>query len=311
MNPVLLTGCLVALSVFCLFVAVYRRLRWSDAVEERLTTSAATAEIGPQRRPIADRINRHLGHTSMAARVEGKLAAANVHLTVAEYWIIQACCACVGLIIGWLVSGLLLSGLLLAIFGWMLPNLIVQRQQAKRRKAFGDQLPDMLSLLVGSLRAGYGLLHACRVIQHEMPDPMGPEFNQVLQEIALGYSIGDALDHLVERMDNEDLELMVSAIHIQSEVGGSLAEVLDTISETIRERIKLQGEIRAITSQQRVAGWLMTGLPIALGTAMMLINPDYMMALFQPGWILIIPIGAVVMIVIGNIAIRWVTKIEV
>ena len=311
MSSLLLIGCLVGLSVFCLFAAVHRRLRWSHVMEQRLATPVATAASGPRRRPIAERINAHLYQTTMAARVEAKLAAANVNLTVTEYWIIQACCAGAGLLIGWLVSGFLLSGLLLAILGWLAPGLVVQRRQAKRSKAFGDQLPDMLSLLVGSLRAGYGLLHACRVIQHEMPDPMGTEFNQVLQETALGYSIGAALDHLVERVDNEDLELVVSAIHIQNEVGGSLAEVLETISETIRERIKLQGEIRVITSQQRVAGWVMTGLPIALATVMMLINPAYMMELFQPGWMLIIPIGTVIMIIFGNIVMRWVTKIEV
>jgi tight adherence protein B len=311
MSLVVTIGLLVSLSVFCFFAAFYGWLRWVNEVQQRLAGPALPEVVEPRRRPISDRINRHLGHTSFAMRVEAQLARANINLTVAEFWLIQSGCALLGLIIGWLISGLWVSGLVLALLAWLLPNWIVQRRRARRSKAFADQLPDMLSLLVSSLRAGYGLLHACRVVQQEMPDPIGPEFAQVLTETTLGYSIGDALNHLVERVENEDLELVVSAIHIQNEVGGSLADVLDTISETIRERIKLQGELRAMTSQQRMTGWLMTGLPILLGAGMMLLNPDYMMELFKPGWILVIPIGAIVMIILGNLAMRWVSRIEV
>jgi tight adherence protein B len=311
MSLVVAIGLLVSLSVFCLFAAFYGWLRWVNEVQQRLATPALPAVVEPRRRPISEQLNRHLGQTSFAVRVEAQLARANINLTVAEFWLIQGGCALLGLVIGWLLSGLWLSGLVLAILAWLLPTWIVQRRHTRRSKAFADQLPDMLSLLVSSLRAGYGLLHACRVIQQEMPDPMGPEFSQVLTETTLGYSIGDALNHLVERLANEDLELVVSAIHIQNEVGGSLADVLETISETIRERIKLQGELRAMTSQQRMTGWLMTGLPILLGAGMMVLNPDYMMELFKPGWILAVPIGAVVMIIFGNIAMRWVARIEV
>jgi tight adherence protein B len=144
-----------------------------------------------------------------------------------------------------------------------------------------------------------------------MPDPMATEFDQVLKETMLGYSITDALDHLVERMNNEDLELVVTSIHIQNEVGGSLADVLETISGTIRERIRILGEIKAMTGQQRMTGWMMTLMPFGLALVMMLINPGYMMGLFQPGWTLLIPISAVIMIVIGNIVMRMVVKIEV
>ena len=140
---------------------------------------------------------------------------------------------------------------------------------------------------------------------------MAAEFSQTMRETRLGYGISEALAHLVERIDNEDLELVVASIQIQNEVGGSLAEVLDTISETIRERIKIKAEIQTMTSQQRMTGWLMSGLPILLAVGMTLLNPDYMMALFQPGWILAIPIGALVMIVIGNIVMRIVVRIEV
>ncbi len=312
MNTVFLIACLVFISVCCLFAALYRWVRRTNEVQLRLAMPVPIAIANPQRqRPLSDRLNRHLGGSSLAARVERQLAAADTNLSVGEYLLIQTGCAVVGLGLGWFISGQFVGGLLLAIGGGILPNLLLAQRRTKRSKAFGNQLPDLLSLLVGSLRAGYGLMHACRLIQQEMPDPMATEFGQVIKETMLGYSVDDALDHLVERVENDDLELVVAAIHIQNEVGGSLAEVLATISDTIRERIKFKGDIQAMTGQQRMTGWLLTALPFVIATGMMLLNPDYMMGLFQPGLTLLIPIGALVMVVIGNVVMRWIMKIEV
>ncbi|OUC05147.1 hypothetical protein RY27_29020, partial [Litorilinea aerophila] len=149
------------------------------------------------------------------------------------------------------------------------------------------------------------------VIEDEMPEPMSTEFGRVIRETVLGYSLGEALDHLVERIDNDDLALIVTTIHIQNEVGGNLADVLETISKTIRDRIQLKGEIRAMTAQQRATGSILSGLPFAVGVLLMLINPEYMLGIFQPGWPLLIPAGAVVMIILGNIIMRMVTRIDV
>jgi tight adherence protein B len=303
---------LIAGAVLAVFKALHNSLRWTNEVQQRLASSFAAAAVQPRpRRSFALSVNRPLGRFSLSTRIEQQLTATHTKLTVTEYLMIQVGSALLGLILGWLISGLFLSGLMLAVVGWMAPSLVLRRRQAQRAKQFADQMPDMLSMLVGSLRAGYGLLHACRVIQQEMPDPMATEFDQMIKETMLGYSINDALDHLVERMGNEDLELVVTSIHIQNEVGGSLADVLETISGTIRERIRILGEIKAMTAQQRMTGWMMTLMPFGLATIMMLINPGYMMGLFQPSWILIIPIGAVLMIVIGNIVMRMVVKIEV
>ena len=297
---------------FLFLRAFHRWLRVHDEIEQRLASPAVVVERTlQQRRPLANQINRYVGDLAIAARLERKLAAANVVLTVGEYWLIQVGCILLGLVVGWLFSGHFFGGLALAGIGWALPGFILQRRRAKHCSAFADQLPDMLSLLVGSLRAGYGLMHACHVIQQEMPDPMAAEFSQTMRETRLGYTINEALAHLVERIENEDLELVVASIQIQNEVGGSLADVLETISGTIRERIKIQGEIRSMTSQQRMTGWLMTGMPILLAIGMTILNPAYMMQMFQPGWILMIPIGALIMIVIGNIAMRVVVRIEV
>jgi tight adherence protein B len=303
---------LVAGAVLCVFVALYRGLRWANEVQQRLARSLVVADAEPRlASQMATRVNQRLGRFSLIARLEQQLTVTQTNLTVVEYLAIQAGCALLGLGAGWLFSGQPIGGLGLAVLGWMAPGFVLRQRQARRVKAFADQMADMLSLLVGSLRAGYGLMHACRVIQQEMPEPMASEFALVLRETMLGYSVNEALDHLVERMNNEDLELVATSIRIQNEVGGSLADVLDTISGTIRERIKIAGEIQAMTAQQRMTGWMMTLLPVALAGVMMLINPDYMMGLFEPGWTLIIPIGSVIMIVIGNIVMRLVVRIEV
>jgi tight adherence protein B len=312
MSVILLIGLLNSIAVVLVFVAVYHSLSRASEVQQRLAQSILpAAESATTQGALSEQLNRRLGRLSFGARLEKQLAAANMSLTVTEYLLLRFGAACAGLLFGWLISGALVGGLGLAVLGYMAPAFVMQRRRAKRGKDFADQLPDMLSLMVGSLRSGYGLLQACQVIQNEMPDPIAAEFALVVRETTLGVTLDVALEHLVERMENDDLELIVASIQIQNEVGGSLAEVLETIGETVRERIQLNGEVRALTAQQRMSGWLLTGLPFGVATILMLVNPDYMMGLFEPGLTQLIAIGAVVMIVTGNIVMRMVTRIEV
>jgi tight adherence protein B len=256
-------------------------------------------------------MNRSIGRLSFAERLDKELAAADSNLTVAEFVMLRVALA-VGLFLGgWLISGHPAGGVLLGIIGWMVPNMNLQRKKAARLRAFANQLPDMITMVTGSLRSGYGLMQAITVVESEMPEPMATEFGRVVRETALGYSIGDALDNLVDRMQNDDLRLVVTAIHIQNEVGGSLADVLETISGTIQDRIELLGKVRALTAQGRITGLLLSGLPFLVGAALMLMNPDYILTLFQPGWILAIPITATIMVIFGNILMGKVTQIEV
>lgn len=311
MNPVLIIVLLVVLAVFAAMAAIFRWLAWTREVEERLAESfkPVAAEISG-RKAVADGFNNRLRRLSFGERIERQLTAADSNLSVGEFLMLRVGFALGGFAGGWLIAGQPAAGIPLAIVGWMLPSFQLRRKQSKRAKEFGNQLPDMLSMLVGSLRAGYGLLHAISVVEDEMPTPIGPEFGRVLKETALGFSIGDALDRLVDRVQNDDLALIVTAIHIQNEVGGSLAEVLETITKTIRERIQLKGEVRALTAQARITGSVLTGLPFLVGTVLMLLNPEYVMEIFKPGWPLLIPASAVVMVILGNILMRKLTQIE-
>lgn len=308
---VFLVALFITIAVLFAFIAIYRWLRQGNDVERRLAMAFGNDDIELRRRNLlSDQVNQKLGRLSIAGRLERQLAAADLKITAAEFIMIRFSLVVILLLVGWLISGYLIGGFLLSGFGWFGPGIYLKQAQAKRARDFATQLPDMLNLLVGSLRAGYGLLHACNVVKDEMPDPISTEFTRVIKETSLGFNITTAFDHMVERLNDEDLALIVTSIHVQNEVGGSLADVLESISSTIRERIKIKGQIRVMTAQQRATGWVLTGLPLATGTLLMMINPDYMMEMFQPGWTLLIPISATIMVILGNIVMRWVMQID-
>lgn len=300
MNPILLITLLVILAILTLFVGLYKALGWARDLEEQMERRFAPDGYHKSAsNSLKDTINDQLAKTSRAERIQHDLNLADIKLNVVEYLTLRAGLVVGGLAVGTVVSGQLLGGLLLAIALVWLPRLYVSRRQNKRTKQFNDQLPDVVSLLVSSLRAGYGLRHAITVVVEEMPAPTSTEFGRVMREIVLGYSLDDALNHLVERNRSDDLELLITAIQIQNEVGGSLADTLDTISTTIRDRIVVDGEIRMLTAQQRLSGSVLAGLPFLLATALMLVSPEYMMELFQPGWPMLIPIAVVIMVATG------------
>jgi tight adherence protein B len=175
---------------------------------------------------------------------------------------------------------------------------------------FGSQLVDVLILMPGAVRAGYSLPQAVEVVSKEMRAPASEEFRRVRHEIGLGLSLTQALNNLVARMENDDLYLVVTAININSQVGGNIVTMLEAVTDTIRDRVRLFAEVRVLTAQQRFGSYILTFMPIAMAGAMFFINPVYMMRLFDPQ-ILCIPIGAVIMVIFGNILVRRLARIEV
>jgi tight adherence protein B len=187
-------------------------------------------------------------------------------------------------------------------------------RKGQRLKAFDDQLGDTLNLMVNALRAGYSVLQAMEAVSKELPPPISVEFRRVVQEIQLGLPMDVALDHLLARISSEDLDLVITAITIQREVGGNLAEILDVISHTIRERVRIKGEIEVLTAQGMATGWAITGMPFALGGMLFLINRPYISQFFLPenqpcGYGMLI-VG-LIMIGIGGVAIKKIVTIEV
>jgi tight adherence protein B len=245
-----------------------------------------------------------------ATKVQRDLARANLKLRVAEYYYIRIG-ASLGLGVILFVFRDPLSGIVGFLLGYMLPRFWVGRRISGRLSAFNKQLPDTITLLSNSLRAGSSFLQSIELVSREGGPPMSEEMGRVVREVNLGLGMEEALNNLVRRIKSDDLDLMVTAIGIQQQVGGNLAEILDTIAFTIRERVRIKGEINTLTAQGRVSGYLVAFLPIGLGVALNAINPAFMAPLFTEtiGRILI-GVGAVMM-TIGFLAIRKITDIKV
>jgi tight adherence protein B len=239
-----------------------------------------------------------------------QLISANWPITETEFVLIRITGVIVAFGLGTLITKMTVSGLGLAVIAFFIPDLLLKRAISQRQLNFGKQLVDVLILMTGAVRAGYSLPQAIEVVSKELKPPASDEFRRVRHEIGLGLSLSQALTNLVARMENDDLYLAVTAININSQVGGNIVTMLEAVTETIRERVRLFMEVRVLTSQQRYGSYVLTFLPIAMAAAMFFINPDYMMRLFQPE-ILCVPIGAVVMVIVGNFAVRRLAKIDV
>jgi tight adherence protein B len=232
-------------------------------------------------------------------------------LTVAEYLLLIFISTVVGFGIGFLITRTYVLALIGGILGFFFPRWYISRRQKKRVLAFNEQLGDTINLLVNSLHSGYSMLQAIETVSKEMSPPMSTEFARVVKEVGLGLTLEEALANLLRRINSDDLDLLITAINIQHEVGGNLADILESIAHTIRERVRIKGEIRVLTTQGRISGYIVSFLPIVLGFILFLINREYMLSLFQHvcGWIMV-AMGSIA-ITMGFFAIRRIIRIEV
>lgn len=264
-----------------------------SVVEERLGRYAESAaglgadssEGVVRRRPtelVADALNRLGEGTDFFESISRMLARADIKLRPAEYLVMIVASVLLVGILGWVLGGSILTGLAAGALGAFLPPMYVKRAQAARLRQFDGQLGDMLNLVVNGLRAGFSTLQALEAVGRELPSPIADEFRRVVQEMQLGIPMEEALDHLLRRISSEDLDLVITAVNVQREVGGNLAEILDVISFTIRERVRIKGEISALTAQGRATAWVIAMMPLALVAMLFLFNRDYIMQFFNP-----------------------------
>lgn len=203
------------------------------------------------------------------------------------------------------------TGLLLGITAGIIPFLLLNRARTKRLNEFNSQVGEALTIMANSMRSGFSFLQSMDMVRKEMPDPISKEFGRTFQEINLGTSTEEALQNMAKRVNSEDLDLVITAVLIQRQVGGNLAEVLDNIAGTIRERIRIKGEIKTLTAQGRMSGWVIGLLPIILGALMFVINPSYIMELFTTQIGLMLLTAAVMGEIIGIILIKRIVNIRV
>ncbi len=260
---------------------------------------------------LAQRIEASISGRTFAGALRTDLARANLRVTVGEFLILQASIAIVAAALAYFVSSAQLVAALFGTVGWFAPKVWLGRRKAGRLKAFDNQLADTIALMSNSLRSGLSLVQSMEMISREASPPISEEFQRVVREIGLGVGPQQALQHLVRRVASEDLDLLVTAILVQAEIGGNLSRILDSIADTIRERVKLQGEIRTLSAQGRMSGYMLTGLPLAIGGLLMLIAPSYMGKLFTPGPWLALPVVALLGIGMGMLIMRKLVAIEV
>ena len=284
-----------------------------------------SGEDDPERESvIVAGLSRVMEGQDLSARLGTELARADLKLRPAEFvalWILSPFVFVIAAyLFGFIFSGLQNPIALALVFagGAYFPRWYLGFRQRRRLKAFGTQLPDTITLLANSLRAGSSFLQGIELVTREARPPISEEFERVVREMALGVAMQPALNNLARRVASEDLELMVTAINIQSQVGGNLATVLDSIAFTIRERIRIQGEIQTLTAMQRYSGYVITLLPVGLAVILFLVSPAYITPMVQkppetfgmPTGIMFFAVGLISM-GIGYMLIRRIVDIKV
>lgn len=319
-----------ALSLFLFGLVAYRAFtkdkeiiaeRMNRYVEQRqqpISTRLQTAGIeGTEKRVASYRLliremSKYLESPKLSQYMEHKLIQAGLPMRAAEFMVICLATSLFGLLLMALLSGgkffFLLFGLIL---GYLIPHIFLRIKIEKRAKAFNDQLGDTLVLVANSLRTGYSFLQAVEMVSREMLPPISEEFGRVLKEMNLGVGTEEAMNNLAKRVNSDDLDLVVTAVLIQRQVGGNLAEVLDNIANTIRERVKIKGQIKTLTAQGRISGMIISFLPVGVGAMIYFMNPDYISLLFTHSLGRAMLAGGVVSQLIGILLIRKIVNIDV
>ncbi len=303
------------ISIFLLFVGVVSMLQRKHESVQRLenyvSPDQSTANIDQSAAgPLAD-IDHWLAHMSLGTSISRSLAQADIKLTVSEYLLLHLAMLAAGLLIGPLLFHSAIGGVFLAVPLLLLPKLYVAGAQRKRLQAFNEQLPSALDSLSNSLRGGYGLVQAMKLVSTEMPPPLANEFQRVVSEVSYGLPYDMAFKNMLRRNNSPDLSMVVTAIEINLEVGGNLSDILDNIGAIIRDRVRIQGQVKAYTSQTRLSSTVLTGLPFGLGLLIFMVNPTYLSALWSTTMGLIMMGIAVTMVMIGSIVLSKLAKIDV
>jgi tight adherence protein B len=318
MGPIIV-ALILSLGILLVFIGLATSGGGRSGIGQRLERYAAGKQEETQQGPegpgfsevlassvAMTRINRFVEQRDFGADLARDIARADLKLKVSEYLIIWGLCI-VGVPFIFLFLGLMFPSLgtplaLLggAVIGFFIPRFWLSRRRSSRLNAFNKQLPDTITLIANALRAGSSFLQAIEMVVREAQPPVTTEFGRVVREVNLGLAFDTALDNMVRRVRSDDLELMATAITIQHQVGGNLAEILDSIAFTIRERVRIKGEIRTLTAQQRMSGYVVAFLPIGLVIVLFALQPKFMEPMLKnPPGIAGLPAGLVILFVAG------------
>ena len=323
----------LAILLIAVGVASSGRSGISDRLERYASGKPEAKASSTGQGPISDLIaqsealanlNRVVEQRDFGANLARDIARADLKLKPSEFLLIWAA-STLGIPLFMIVLspfitafGSPLMWLIGAFVGFFIPRFWLNRRKGGRLNAFNKQLPDTITLIANALRAGSSFLQAIELVVRESRPPISTEFGRVIREVNLGLPFDQALENMVRRVRSDDLELMATAISIQHQVGGNLAEILDSIAYTIRERVRIKGEIRTLTAQQRLSGYVVGMLPIGLAGFLFIAAPGFMDPMFDnppgiaglPAGVIILIFGGIMMF-IGFMFIRRIVDIEV
>jgi tight adherence protein B len=292
---------------------------WSlDRVrKERVDTPVAARTPRATPRELVERLLRPAADSlSLRRSVQGRptlsedLARAGLNISPPEYLLIRIGAVALGALIGLFRFGISIGPIVIAAVGFVIPPLFVSYLQRRRQNMFNEQLGGMLQLLSNSLKTGYAIDRAIETVATKSRPPVSTEFERVATEITLGTSVEEALSALLLRINSPDLEFIVTAILLHTRVGGNLAEVLDNISDTLRDRVQTKRDMSVLTAQSRASATIITGLPILLALGLYVFVPGYFAPMTSTfiGYVLLGVAG--LFILVGNILIRRMTALE-
>jgi len=318
MMPLIISGS-IAFAIILLFVGISTQLKGAKSdVRERLKNEgpAVTEEqiYASIRRDTrlsrVDFLNELLASISLIRNLERWTVQARVAARPGDVVIKSIVLASLGFgatywATGYISSGVIVGGILL-----VLPVINILRRRRKRFNMFAKQLPDSMTMIKNALRAGHTLNKAMQIVAEEMPDPISVEFRDTVEEMRLGLPISHAMLNMSRRIEDDNLSIFIAAVMIQHEVGGNLTELLENISKTIRERFRLQAEVKSLTAEGRISGIVIAVLPIALAMIISLMQPDFLTPLFKTETGNKLLIAAAISETIGFIWIRKVCKVR-
>jgi tight adherence protein B len=296
--------------------AFTRRLRFFIAANAGDVDELDEAVPTRSRTTLVQRLNAAFAHSRVNAEVRRHLIRAGSPLHPNQFIYLRLISTAIG---GPLFFALALQlppvwqiviGLCGLVAGWMIPMVIIRAMQRRRLAAFERHLPDAIDIMAGSLEAGSSLPMALEMVAREIPPPVSTEFSRALREVSLGMSLDDALLNMLDRVRSEDLDMLATAVAIQFRVGGNLADVLKVIAHTIRERVRIRGDIRTLTAQQSISANILTVLPIGLAVFLFILNPSYEMRLFEPGLPQAATISALFMVILAYFVLKRIVSID-
>ncbi len=321
MKPLL--AVLVAALCFGLLVgllSIRARAKKEHAMTERLNYFAGVQQDRSQKQQLTPKavlyncieaIAKALGRLQQGRRIELLMQQADWPIRGTEF---EAILLLWGGLVGLITFLVTLKGAMFfagALAGILMGLALLGLRIRRRRKKFTNQLGDMLTMVANALRAGFSFMQAFELISREMDAPMGREVQLVVNEVNLGNTLESALDNMQRRVASPDFELVVTAVLIQRQVGGDLASILDTISETIAERVRMRREVMTLTAQGRMSGWVLAAVPFALSIVIYVVNPGYLKPLLESDIGHMFIIGAIILEVIGFIIIQRIVDIKV